>query len=296
MQQSIKGFFFIFLSVSLLGLTPVIGKFAYRLGISVETLLFLRFAIASVLLFSYLLIRHQSFKIRQNQFRTIIVLGLLFCIQSVTYFTSIKYILSSLAVVLFYIYPIIVLLLTIFIDKQKLSLGILFPILLSLLGIIILVGLPTGSINYFGVLLTITSAFSFALYVIIGKRIVSELSTVVLTSWVTGCTSIFLLIVGTIKGSISLQFQPTGWYYVIALALFCTIISTISFYRGMKYLSPAKTSLFSTIEPIVTTISAYLLLNEAINPIQIIGIGCILSSVILVIMQDVKKVEQVKQG
>lgn len=289
MQSPIKGFFYIFLSASMLGLTPIFGKYAFQAGVSVETLLFLRFVIASVLLFSYLLIRQSKVSVDRKQLLFIGILGFLYCFQTIFYFTSLKYILSSLAVVLLYLYPIFVLLLTVIFDNQKLSLGLIFPILLSILGIIILVGLPTGSINYYGVLLAIGSALAFACYVIIGNRLVSSLSPVVTSSWVTACTSLFLLMSGLIKGNISFQFHPTGWYSILAISLLATVVSTVAFYLGIKHIGPTKASLFATIEPIVTTVSAYLILNESVSPIQIIGICCILSSVTIVIMRDAKK-------
>ena len=172
MRVLIKGLFFTFLAASMLGLTPIIAKFAYQAGISVETLLFLRFAIASILLFSYLFIRHHHIAVHQTQFLTIVILGFLYCLQTIFFFTSFKYILSSLAVVLLYLYPIFVVLLSIIIDRQKFSIGLIFPILLSIIGIMILVGLPTDSINYYGVLLAVGSALAFAWYVVIGNRLV----------------------------------------------------------------------------------------------------------------------------
>lgn len=293
MQSSLKGLFLIGLSASMLGLSPIFGKYAFQAGISVETLLFLRFVIAAVLLFGYLLLRKIKLSVSRKQLFAITLLGFLYCFQTIFYFTSLRYILSSLAVVLLYLYPIFVLFLTVIFDKQKLAIHYLLPIFLSFLGIIILVGLPTGTINYFGVLLAVGSALTYALYVIVGNRLVSTLSPIVTSSWVTGCTSLFLFFSGMIKGSLSFQFNPTGWYSVLAIAFLCTIISFVAFYIGIKHIGPTKAALFSTVEPIITTVCAYLLLNETINLMQILGIACILSSVIMVILYDAKKKQSI---
>jgi drug/metabolite transporter (DMT)-like permease len=293
MQSNSKGFLLILLSTVGLGLTPFFGKMAFEVDVSTETLLFLRFSFGFVGMFLYLLFTKTKFRISLPQFGILAILGCLYCAQTTLYFSSIKHIVSTLAVMLLYLYPVFVLILSLLFEKKALSKNVIFSMLIALLGIGILLGFPTGKVDIYGVLLAIGSALTYSIYVMVSKRLLTGLSPLVTSTWVIFFTALAFLVSGSFTGHLHFDFAAKGWYAAIALALFSTIISFWAFFAGMKYIGATRASIVSTFEPIVTTISAVLLLDETINLAKILGILMVLASVILLILFDrEKKVEK----
>lgn len=69
------GYVLVLLSAFGFGLLPIFAIFAYDSGMGVPTLLFLRFAFATVLFFSYILIKMRGWKITGKQWLALFLLG-----------------------------------------------------------------------------------------------------------------------------------------------------------------------------------------------------------------------------
>lgn len=296
MSSYYKGFLFILLSTMGLGLTPVFGKMAFQVNVSTETLLFLRFSFAFICLFFYIYFTKTKFRISRSQFWIFVLLGCLYCAQTTLYFTSIKHIIATLAVMLLYLYPVFVLILALVFEKKSLSKSVILSMLLSLIGIGTLLGFPTGKVDGYGILLAIGSALTYAIYVMISKRLLTGLTPLVTSTWVIFFTALAFLFSGLFTQKLHFDFSAEGWYAAIALALFSTVVSFWAFFAGMKYIGPTQASVVSTFEPIVTTISAVMLLNESINLVKILGISMVLTSVILLILLERDKQEEQKSA
>lgn len=61
-----------------------------------------------------------------------------------------------------------------------------------------------------------------------------------------------------------------------------TVLAPLLFSYGMPHLSLSKATLLSSVELPVSVLSALWLLGEGLTPFQIIGIGCIISGIIII--------------
>jgi drug/metabolite transporter (DMT)-like permease len=240
-----KGFLFILLSATGLGLTPVFGKIAFDVNVSVESLLFLRFSFAAIGMLLYCLISKISLRISLVQIGIFVLLGFLYCVQTTLYFNAIQHIIATLAVMLLYLYPVFVLILALIFEKKTLSKSIVLSMFLSLLGIGTLLGFPSGKIEFYGVLLSVGSALTYAVYVVISKKLLSGLTPLVTSTWVIFFTACSFLISGSITQKLSFTFSSQGWYAATSLALFSTILSFWAFFAGMKYIGSTHASIVS---------------------------------------------------
>lgn len=155
MNRYYKGVILILLSTVGYGAMPVFAQYAYRGGISVSTLLFIRFFLAAVFLFAYVFLKIRKISLTKANLVSLLVLGgVCYTLQSTFYFSAIKYIPSSLAALILYTYPALVCILSIYIVLGNHVVKTLQPLvttsfisLFAAAGLLVL-GLATRSMSF----------------------------------------------------------------------------------------------------------------------------------------------------
>ena len=159
------------------------------------------------------------------------------------------------------------------------------------------------SLNAGGIIIGVLSAFGFAFYSLMGKAA----SQRHINSWTAtlnafGVATILLLPTTLITLSIgrsaapigdtasyglfSLGTQWSGWLILFILAVIPTLGGFGFYTASLGYLPAGTANLLATLEPVLTTVLAYLLLNETLSPAQLIGGAVIVFSVILLRLEE----------
>ncbi|WP_009970303.1 DMT family transporter, partial [Burkholderia pseudomallei] len=71
-----------------------------------------------------------------------------------------------------------------------------------------------------------------------------------------------------------------GWAALVAIALVSTVAAMLAFFAGLARLGAARTSMLSTLEPVVTVALAAALFGETLTPLQWAGGVAILAAVL----------------
>jgi len=77
----------------------------------------------------------------------------------------------------------------------------------------------------------------------------------------------------------------TSWQAVFAslyLAIACSLVPYILWYRGLSYLSATESTVVSLMEPIVAIAISWPLLNEPLAPLQLVGAATVLLSITII--------------
>lgn len=209
---------------------------------------------------------------KKNMF-TCIISGIFLSLHFVTWLTSINYTSIASSTVLVNTHPIFIVIGSIFILKEKVSLKSLISIFIALIGssIISFGDSSLGSSILFGDFLAIAGAFFMAGYMMIGKVIRQELSTTSYTFIVYSSSTITLIIMDIITQTPFYPYPKQEWLIFLGLAVFCTILGHTIFNWALEYLSPSFVSIAILGEPVFATIWAIFLLKELPSPWQIIG-------------------------
>lgn len=285
MNRYIIGVVLVVLSAVGFGFMTIFALFAYQRGVSVPTLLFLRFLIACLIFFTFLILRFRTWKISRSEFLWLFLLGgILYTMQSSLYFSSVKYISPSLAALLLYMYPLFVAILAVFIEGQKITWKIAVSIVLSLIGMSIVLGTPFGSINFFGASLALGAGLTYSVYIIIGNRVVSKIPPLVMSAYVALFASLSFMVFGFTTNSISLPTDRISWLAIFGVALLSTVLAISTFFAGMKIIGSTQASILSTIEPVVTAVLSFLLFQERLTWLQLLGGAIVLVSASLVVL------------
>jgi drug/metabolite transporter (DMT)-like permease len=265
------------------GAMAVFGKLAYGAGVSVESLLLVRFGLAGALLVAIALARGVLCHLSP---RTVLVglgLGAIgYALQSGLYFTALTRIDASLVALILYVYPVLVMVGAVASGRERPSRRKAGGLGAALIGIgLVLAGAATGRFDTVGALLAAGAALTYTGYILVGDRVTAGVPPLVLSALV--CTGAFgtFLVTGTIRGRIDLDFAPAGWGWLAAVATVSTVAPILLFFAGLARVGPASAAISSIVEPVVTLGSAALIFGETLVPTQLIGAGLVLGAVVV---------------
>ncbi len=278
------GVIFVMLAGAGYGTGPWFAKNLERNGANPMGFLTARFVISAILLIAIRVIRRRNTIWPSNTDAIkIFLLGAYgFFISPLLYFIALHEIDSGLVVVIFYIYPAIAVLLSWMIYKHKPNLVITICLFTTLTGVWLTAG-QVGNGNLRGILMTLLSAITHAIYVVAAGSISKKADPLtMLTIALTGAASAFVLVSLVGPSSLDPEFPVNnqGWMLVLAMAFLITIVATALFFAGIKRIGPGITSMVETFEAVVTISIGMLLMNESVTAIQILGTVTVLGSIV----------------
>lgn len=191
----------------------------------------------------------------------------------------------ALAVTLLYTGPLFVTILSRLFFKEPLTIRKGLALAVAIIGCAFVVGLlPFGQegIPMKTLGMGILSGFCYALYSIFSKPVTKRYSGLTITTYTFLYTSIFMLLTSDIIRKAN-QFQHVDvWVSALLLALVGTVAAFVLYTSGLKHLEASKASILATIEPLIAVLSGVLFLGEHLRGLQVLGIGLVLYSAILV--------------
>ena len=260
---------------------------AYAAGVSPTMLLAWRFLLAVAMLAPVVWLRRLPLP-RGRTLAGFGLMGLLYTAQSQCYFTALMHASSGLVGLLLYIYPVLVTLIALAFGWERLDRRMLVLLLTAIAGLAIMLG---GNLQGqpHGIALGILGADIYAVYITIGGRITQNTDPLAATLVVMATAALG-------NGSFALASGdplPAGgmaWLAIAAIALFSTVIAIGTFLIGIKVIGPARASIISTLEPVVTICLGVVFLGESVSPQQLVGGAMVLAAVAL-LAQRPKEIE-----
>ena len=258
-------------------MAPTFSKRAYESGANTVGVLIVRFTIAAVLM---LLIRQFSSGNRvwpkpRLMFDLFLLGAIGYSGAAFFYFTAIENMSTGVAIVIWYIYPVFVVLIGWAVFKTKPKRQTIFSLVSAMIGVAITAGQP-GNATAKGVILVLLSSLTYTFYTLSGSRAFkkTDLYTGV-TIVMTGAATAFWLywILAPSSTPVTFPQQTIGWVWIVALAIFSTVLSTSTLFAGLKILGPNTTSVVNTVEPVLNIVAGILFLNEMFSLQQ--GVGAV---------------------
>lgn len=266
------------------GATGIFGKLAYDEGLSVAGLLAGRFTLAALAMWGLVLVMGPAYRPTRRSVLAGVALGAaVYAAQTGFFFWSITRIDAALAVLLVYVAPVLVAVGAVVFGRETLTRGQLVALPVALAGTaLVAIGNGVDSVDAIGILLAFACAVAFAAYMLMSHAVVGRMHPVPLSASVcTGCAISFLIGAG-VSGTLPTDTTGTGWLLIGALALLSTVIAITALAAGTERVGPSTATILSTFEPVVATILAFLVLDERLSVLQILGGMLVLASVPIV--------------
>lgn len=249
-----------------------------------------RMLAAGILMLSFSAVKAHSFspitvmwKTPKSALRMLVfgVFGMASC--QITYFVTINLSNAGTATVLEYLSPVMIMV-YMAIRKRKFPGPVkLIVLVLALMGTALLATHGNWgelALSQKALIWGIASAAAYALNSLLPEKLMNEFGTIPVVGW-------GMVIGGAAMAIPCRVWEPRGVFdgasllCMLGIIVIGTFISYTGYMEGLRRIGPEKANLYACIEPISATFFAVLWLKSDIQPMDFVGIGCILGAVTL---------------
>ena len=274
------GVIFALVAGILFGLIGPTTKIAYNAGASVPIAIFLRYAVATIIILPFLPYQKNLFDVFKKNLKYFISISVGSIFLTLGLLTSVKFIEVSLTILIFCLYPIYVLIYSIIVDKEKILLSVKILFLITFIGIIMVLGPSFKVINLLGVTLAIVASLGATSMIIINQKMSSNgISPIPINIFINMFNVIFFFIVLKIFFSLDFDF-PINIFLLILIPSICYSFALLSQLIAIPKIGQSYTALFLYLEPVVGVLGAVFLLNENLQIYQIVGAVIVILSLL----------------
>lgn len=233
----------------------------------------------------YLLIFNRSqFQVKLKDlwcfFGTGIISLLLF---STCYFSAMNYTSLAVAAILLYTAPFFVMILSLFLFKEKLGGKKIFALLMAFAGCVLVSGVGGDTVfSWKGILLGLGSGFFYALYSIFGRYAINRGYGAWTMTFYTflfcsiGCA--FLSdwrVIGVVMSD--------GVYvlWILGLGFVTAFLPYVLYSTGLEHMESSKASILASVEPVVSAVFGVVVFHETLSLWGVLGIGMVLGAIVI---------------
>lgn len=277
------GYLLAFVQAVLYACMGIIGKYLYGTGLDPRQVMVLRFVMTFVILGAFLAVRRKQRLFSRNPL--VYLQGVFFMGSALFYFLAVDAISAGLATTLLYAYPAVVALLGTVVFRERLTRRIAAAVALALAGVAAISGIVPGSelaVSPAGLAYAVGSCVAFAVYVVIGQKVVGDDQPLTVTFSITSVSVVMLVLLFPATFPELLSFTPLQLGLGAAMAVFTTILPVVALLAAIRIIGATKASLISTSETPISLLLAYLVLGETLTPLQGAGCALVIASIFVV--------------
>ncbi|UCD96292.1 MAG: EamA family transporter [Candidatus Bathyarchaeota archaeon] len=270
------------------GTMGILAKLAFAEGIEPLALIALRLLVSSTTLGVVLsLFNRKAFQIQRVDVLWFLGFGAFaIAFQRVSYFYSVDLTTPAVAAILFFTYPVFVVIFSMIFLSEKASASTFLAAVLTLFGASLAVrAYDLGSLrtSFGGIAFGLGSSLLFVVYVLMTKKLRRTYSHYTSTFFgdVVGAllmSPIIILSIPNLNG-----FSLDLWILIISIAWGPSLLAYLLYSYAMKQCDAVKGSIIGVVEPISATLFSTFLLMEKLELLQVVGIITALTGVAIVI-------------
>lgn len=203
----------------------------------------------------------------------------IFCYNAV-FFTGLKLTTATNGALIVAINPLLTAILSALWLREKVTPTQAAGLLISLAGVAVVVA--KGSIEVVarlsfnrGDLIMLGAPLCWALYSIIGKKVLAHFTPLAATAYAALFGAALLAPAAALEqlagGGALPRFSVMGWLAILQLALLGTVVGFVWWYQGVQSIGTARAAAFVNLVPLFGALQAALFLGERLIPAQLVG-------------------------
>jgi drug/metabolite transporter (DMT)-like permease len=186
----------------------------------------------------------------------------------------------ALVTLLYFAYPLVTAVGAAVLYKEELGLrrGVILAVALA--GVALTIGIP-DSANWVGIVLGLVAGLCVAALILSSRHLMVSggLSPIALSALMFTSPAILLVLLIPARAP-SFDLSGEAWGWALAAVFVAAVIPITLFYSGVRRAGATAAGLLSTVEPVVSVLLAYAVLDESLSALQFIGGALIVISVI----------------
>ncbi len=286
MNKAKLGFIFSMLLVGSVGL------FVRQIPLSSAHIALFRGSVGGlfILICSIIFLKKIDFKGMYKNLPVLLASGMALGFNWMLLFEAYKYTTIATATICYYFAPVLILIVSPFLLKERLTVVKIISILASMAGIVCVMGIgDVGSENFLGIICGLSAAMFYATVVILNKKLknISGIDAGIVQLFVSAVVMFFyLLVTDTVTFD---ALSPKALIMLIIVGVLHTGVFYLLYFTFIQKLPAHTVAIFSYIDPVFAIIFSALFLMERITVLQFIGGLLVLGAAFFNEMYSLKK-------
>lgn len=283
-------------SVLLFAANGSVSKSLLQSGIDAAQLSQIRVtgAFIVLLLFALVLVR-PNLKISLTEIPKYLAYGIIgVALVQYLYFVAINRLDIGVALVIEYTAPVLVALWARFGEKEQVKQRVWYALAITIAGLSMVTNIWGGfALDTIGFIAAALAAISLAVYFVSGEKLVAKRPPLAVVTLAFGASTIFWAVLEPwwqfeselISGRVNLVADSSATLPAWLLMLWMIVLGTIApfflSFVSLRHLKARTVAIVGTLEPVVASAIAFVLLNESLLAIQLLGGAAVLIGVVL---------------
>lgn len=271
------------------GAFPIFTTLFVQFGGNVDAFNLYGFALTVLFLAGFIAATKRSFALPGKAVVFVILAGIMNVVTRILLTYSYQYLDVGIATTLHFLYPLFAALLGTLCFREKMPVYKWIAFVVASLSVSLFTTGAQGGGQMIGILLAVSSAVCFALYMLITEKAnLTDLDPVVFVFYVSLVSTVGCLFTGLNGG----LFVAVPWKALVVLITCALLNNAVAFalqQQGVKYLGAAMTALFSLFEPVFSCVFGAIFLQQAMGIKSVCGIVMILLCLVAIVVLDNRK-------
>lgn len=201
------------------------------------------------------------------------------------YFKAITLTSLSVAAILLYTAPAIVMVLSYFLFQEKLTKRKLLALVMTFVGCVLVTGIltETGNVTAGGILVGLGAGLGYALYSIFSRYALERGYTSLTITFYTFLIAAIGSFLFADMGKVARVAMNGGGnlFFCLAFGVLCTVVPYLTYTLGLQYVENGKASIIASVEPVTATLLGAVLFHEKLTVSGVLGIVLVLAALMI---------------
>jgi drug/metabolite transporter (DMT)-like permease len=274
-----QGLLFALGSAGLYGLNIVYARLASFAGASGSAIVVYRVLLMLVLVGIVAAVARRSLRADRSERGILLLLGISTALVGICYLSSVAFIPVTVAVVVFYTFPILIVLASPFVEGTRLTPTLLGVVAMATLGVGMVVGPAFGGLDWRGLALAFGASVATATQFFAAARC-RRTGVVAKVFWihllVLPTAALISLAAGQLVPPTALAVAP----FAVAMTIGGYLFGFVLQFLALGRITAVAAGIIYCTEPVVAAVASALILRETLDPLQIAGGALVLVAII----------------
>lgn len=254
---------------------------AYTGGADAMSVFAARSTAAYVVLLFYLVATGRSRKLPARQRNTALALGVIMAWASYALLSAMERMPVALCVITLYTYPLIVACFGWWSGRERFRARFAVALAAAFTGLVLALDLSGNAPSLSGLLLAVSGAIGVATLLLASERARTPIDAQPFTLYMLATCMVLSLMISAAEGDFALPHTHAAWVGFIATPL-CYSFSIICMFVAVSLIGSLRTSLVMNLEPVSSVLLGYLLLSQALDALQLVGVALVIAAVVFI--------------
>jgi drug/metabolite transporter (DMT)-like permease len=268
----------VILSTVAIAIVPSLASLAYEGGSNTLSVITGHSIFSVLITLLLILVLRQPLAIARTPLLIGLATGVGYAVILYGYLGAVNYLAVSLVILIYFIHPLLVGFIVMYLGQERLTLISLGALIAALVGLGLAIGFSFERPDPLGIGLATMAMVVTAIVIVGNARAMKQAPALSVGLYMMLSAAAALTVLFCLYGSLALPTTGLGWIGFIGVAIAATT-GTLAFLCGMAYVGAARAAMITNLEPVLGVLFAIAILGERVTLVQSIGIAIVIGSI-----------------